>query len=161
MQIHKYANWRPTWWLSKWKKFQLIKGGPSSTFLRQPLVDSLRRVITPKATISNISCSEFHLSRARLRVSDYDDNSFRLEKRGCSLLSCCLMLTWRWTEGDDDGACKKAMKIIMMAMIMTTTMMMMMMMMAGKRMHVLATRAPFAPGAPLQEMDEILCSTQQ
>ena len=55
----------------------------------------------------------------------------------------------------------KAMKIIMMAMIMTTTMMMMMMMMAGSRMHVLATRAPFAPGAPLQEMDEILCSTQQ
>ena len=43
--------------------------------------------------------------------------------------------------------------------------MMMMTMMAGssggKRMHVMATRAPFAPAAPKQEMDEILCWTQQ
>ena len=38
---------------------------------------------------------------------------------------------------------------------------MMMTMMAGKRMHVMATRAPFAPAAPKQEMDEILCWTQQ
>ena len=58
------------------------KGEPSSTFLRQPLVDSLRRVITPKATISNISCSEFHLSRTRLKVSDCDSDSFRLKEWG-------------------------------------------------------------------------------
>ena len=53
--------------------------------------------------------------------------------------------------------------MIMMTMMMMTTMIMtmMMMMMAGKRMHVMATRAPFAPAAPWQEMDEILCWTQQ
>ena len=54
--------------------------------------------------------------------------------------------------------------MIMVTMIMMTTMMMtttMMMVLAGKRMHVMATRAPFAPAAPWQEMDEILCWTQQ
>ena len=45
--------------------------------------------------------------------------------------------------------------------VMTMPLTMMMMSRAG-RMHVMATRAPFAPpAAPKQEMDEILCWSQQ
>ena len=61
------------------KEVTADKGEPSSTFLRQPSSLKVCRVITPKATISNISCSEFHLSRATLKGTDCDGNIFRLE----------------------------------------------------------------------------------
>ena len=48
-----------------------------------------------------------------------------------------------------------------MARARKTMVVTMMMMARAKRMHVMATRAPFAPAAPKQEMDEILCWTRQ
>ena len=104
------TNKCPTWWLSSWKKPELKKVNRQVLFCVS-LSLIVCGVITPKATISNISCSEFHLSTAVLKVSDC--NSFR--NGGGMYLAFLLskmhggrsgMLTWRWTEGDDDGAGK-------------------------------------------------------